>query len=75
MSVTGSILTLNAGSSSLKFAIFDGTTSLKATARGEIEDLDAAPRLLTRHHPLSRIAPFHEGGGHDFRKPQYFPSR
>jgi acetate kinase len=28
--MVGSILTLNAGSSSLKFAIFDGTTSLTA---------------------------------------------
>jgi acetate kinase len=56
MSVTGSILTLNAGSSSLKFAIFDGTTSLKATARGEIEDLDAAPRLLTRDAAGSILA-------------------
>jgi acetate kinase len=42
MSVTGSILTLNAGSSSLKFALFDTATGLEARVRGEIEDLDAA---------------------------------
>lgn len=48
----GSILTLNAGSSSLKFALFDldaaaGDETL-ATARGEIENLDEAPHLLAR---------------------------
>jgi acetate kinase len=48
MNMAGSILTLNAGSSSLKFAIFDTAAGLKATARGEIEDLDAAPHLLAR---------------------------
>ena len=46
--MTGSILTLNAGSSSVKFAVFDGTT-LKDMVRGEIEDLDeAAPHLIAR---------------------------
>lgn len=42
--MTGSILTLNAGSSSLKFALFDAR-SLKPELRGEITDIDAAPRL------------------------------
>ena len=46
--MTGSILTLNAGSSSLKFALFDAAT-LKVTVRGEIEDLDEAEaHLLAR---------------------------
>jgi acetate kinase len=45
--MTGSILTLNAGSSSLKFALYDGD-SLAATARGEIENLGEAPHLLAR---------------------------
>jgi acetate kinase len=45
--MSGSILTLNAGSSSLKFALFE-TATLTATVRGEIEDLDAAPHLLAR---------------------------
>ncbi len=42
----GSILTLNAGSSSVKFALFDTAVALKATVRGEIEDLDATPHLI-----------------------------
>jgi acetate kinase len=53
LNVAGSILTLNAGSSSVKFALFDtaaglGAAALPATVRGEIEDLDAAPHLLAR---------------------------
>jgi acetate kinase len=44
----GSILTLNAGSSSVKFALFDTAAGLRATVRGEIEDLDAAPHMLAR---------------------------
>jgi acetate kinase len=44
----GSILTLNAGSSSLKFALFDTAAALKQTVRGEIEDLDEAPHFLAR---------------------------
>jgi acetate kinase len=47
--MTGSILTLNAGSSSLKFALFDDSAEPAATVRGEIEDLDGgAPHLLAR---------------------------
>ncbi len=46
--MTGSILTLNAGSSSLKFALFEAAGALTATARGEVETLDAAPHLLAR---------------------------
>jgi len=46
--MTGSILTINGGSSSLKFALFDNIAELTATVRGEIEDLDAAPHLLAR---------------------------
>ena len=46
--LAGSILTLNSGSSSLKFALFDAGADAPATARGEIADLDAAPSLLAR---------------------------
>ncbi len=46
--MAGSILTLNAGSSSLKFALFDPADGLKSTVRGEIEDLDAAPHFIAR---------------------------
>ena len=44
----GSILSLNAGSSSIKFALFDTENNLKATVRGEIEDLGSEPHLVAR---------------------------
>jgi acetate kinase len=44
----GSILSLNAGSSSIKFALFDTGDNLKATVRGEIEDLGSDPHLVAR---------------------------
>ncbi len=46
--MTGSILTLNAGSSSVKFALFDTAATRKATIRGEIENLEAAPHFFAR---------------------------
>ena len=46
----GSILVLNAGSSSLKFALFDASVGTdateRATARGQIEDLEQAPHMI-----------------------------
>ncbi len=45
--MAGSVLTLNAGSSSLKFALFDAET-LAPILRGAIEDIDAAPHLTAR---------------------------
>ncbi len=45
MSERGSILTLNAGSSSVKFALFDKAAKLRETARGEIENLASAPHF------------------------------
>lgn len=48
MSASGSVLTLNAGSSSLKFALFGAGPARSASARGEIEDLDLSPHLLAR---------------------------
>jgi acetate kinase len=47
--MTGAILTLNAGSSSLKFALFnqhDG--ELKKTAHGQVEGIGSAPHLIAR---------------------------
>jgi acetate kinase len=44
----GSILTLNAGSSSLKFALFASMEVSHAAARGEIGELDAAPHFIAR---------------------------
>jgi acetate kinase len=46
--MNGSILTINAGSSSLKFALFDNDAALTETVRGEIENLGAAPHLCAR---------------------------
>jgi acetate kinase len=46
--VTGSILSLNAGSSSIKFALFNAGPAMKATVRGEIEDLDSTPHFVAR---------------------------
>jgi acetate kinase len=39
------ILTLNAGSSSIKFALFDGASELSERVRGQVEGLGATPRL------------------------------
>ena len=41
--MTGAILTLNAGSSSLKFALFDA--ALAPVLRGEVEHLDSIPHM------------------------------
>ncbi|MDR3462711.1 MAG: acetate/propionate family kinase [Beijerinckiaceae bacterium] len=64
----GSILTLNAGSSSVKFALFDTAQNLISTARGEIEELQDAPHfyardsagalLAERHWPAGTALPF-----------------
>jgi acetate kinase len=45
MSRAGALLVLNAGSSSLKFALFDTAQNLAETARGEVENLHAAPHF------------------------------
>lgn len=45
MSKAGSILTLNAGSSSVKFAIFDAARDLHQSVRGEIENLTSVPHF------------------------------
>ena len=46
--MTGSVLTINAGSSSLKFALFDNNATLTETVRGEIENLDTEPHFCAR---------------------------
>jgi acetate kinase len=43
--MTGSILAINAGSSSLKFALFENDAALTETVRGEIENLESAPHF------------------------------
>ncbi len=68
----GSILTLNAGSSSFKFAVFgqDAAGGLAATLRGQVTGLGAAPHLVahdaagvelaSRHWPEGPPPPFAE---------------
>ena len=46
MNARRAILTLNAGASSLKFAVFEIGASLVMTAKGEIENLASAPHFL-----------------------------
>ena len=48
VSTSGSVLTLNAGSSSLKFALFGASNSKSPLAHGQVEDLDSSPRLHAR---------------------------
>jgi len=43
--MTQYILTLNAGSSSIKFALFDNARNLAECVRGQVEGLGATPRL------------------------------
>jgi acetate kinase len=67
--MTKSILTINGGSSSLKFALFDNTAELTATVRGEIEDLDAAPHLLARDAAGAVLAEHRWSAGTGIRSP------
>ncbi len=46
--MTGSILTLNAGSSSVKFALFAADAGLATIARGAVESLHEAPHFSAR---------------------------
>jgi acetate kinase len=50
----GSILVLNAGSSSLKFALFAAVPALPALLRGEISELESAPHLVA-HDRAGRL--------------------
>jgi acetate kinase len=44
----GFALVLNAGSSSLKFCVFDGAKGWRAAARGQIEGIGTSPRLSVK---------------------------
>src|SRR5271156_5504918 len=48
MSAGRAILALNAGSSSLKFALYDVGAALALTARGGVENLDSRPHFIAR---------------------------
>jgi acetate kinase len=56
MSVGRAILALNAGSSSLKFALFEIDASLGLTAKGEIENLDSTPHFVARAATGAKLA-------------------
>jgi acetate kinase len=56
---TRAILALNAGSSSLKFALFEIQSSLVLTARGEIESLDSNPHFIARDAHGAKLAETH----------------
>jgi acetate kinase len=63
VTASGTILTINAGSSSLKFALFDATGTLAEMARGEIESLDSAPHFIARDGAGVTLAEHHWGAG------------
>ncbi len=46
--MTSAVLTLNAGSSSIKFALFETGTPPRRIASGEIESIGAAPHIRAR---------------------------
>ena len=48
MSPGRALLALNAGSSSLKFALYDVDVALNLTAHGEVENLDSKPHFIAR---------------------------
>ena len=59
----GPILALNAGSSSLKFALFNAGEGMGVALRGEIEDMATAPKLLARDAQGAVIAEQHWPSG------------
>jgi acetate kinase len=61
MSADRAILALNAGSSSLKFALFDIGASLALTAKGEVESLDGTPHFLAHDATGARLAESRDG--------------
>ena len=63
MTPMGPILALNAGSSSLKFALFHAGEGMGLALRGEIEDMATAPKLLARDAQGAVIAEQHWPSG------------
>lgn len=62
------ILTLNAGSSSIKFALFDARPDIVEQVRGQIEGLGSTPHLRAEQggKPIAdRKLEVHEAGDHD----------
>jgi acetate kinase len=66
--VNGAILTLNAGSSSLKFALFrSAKDGLALIAKGQIESIPAAPHLLARDEDGTLLTERRWPAGRDWR--------
>ncbi len=61
----GSVLSVNAGSSSIKFALFDLAADLRETVRGEIENLEAKPHFTARDAHGKVLAEQHLPSGFD----------
>ena len=61
----GSILVLNAGSSSLKFALFAQESVAQPLVRGEISELESAPHLVARNEAGRLVADQHLPVGGD----------
>jgi acetate kinase len=56
--MTDAVLTLNAGSSSLKFKLFEarGPDGLQLASRGEVERIGSAPRFVARNPAGAKLA-------------------
>ncbi len=67
MSAGRAILALNAGSSSLKFALYRIGDTLAATAKGEIESLDSTPHFVARDAKGEKLAET-RGGASGFER-------
>jgi acetate kinase len=67
MSAGRAILALNAGSSSLKFALYRIGDALAATAKGEIESLDSTPHFVARDAKGEKLAET-RGGASGFER-------
>src|ERR1019366_6222650 len=52
------LVVINAGSSSIKFSLFTGSTSetLNSIAHGEIEDIDTSPHFFAEDHDGQQLA-------------------
>ncbi len=61
--MTGAILTINTGSSSVKFQVFSNTTELSLLARGKVSNLGTKPKFSTydeigqQHNPPQFLEP------------------
>jgi acetate kinase len=68
-SVADAVLTFNAGSSSIKFSLFElgGVESFKLVAKGEVEEIEATPHFFATDTTGAPLAERTWGGPADFR--------